>query len=111
MKEHIYEAEQSWETQRRPVVVDHNHRQRHQHQPNHRQLNLGGGDDAAMDAHASSMSGMYEHLYSVASFCVYFKFNTKKKKHKNGQLFSMHYIHRCGGGSVVVTRHIYIYMS
>ncbi|UJR31992.1 hypothetical protein I4U23_019462 [Adineta vaga] len=58
MKEYIYEAEQSWETQRRPAVVDHHHRQRHSHQHNHRQQNFGGGDDAAMDADASSMSGM-----------------------------------------------------
>ncbi|CAF1460677.1 unnamed protein product [Adineta steineri] len=56
MKEYIYEAEHSWETQRRPaVVVDHHHRQRHQHQNNHRQRNL-GGEEAAMDADASSMS-------------------------------------------------------
>ncbi len=78
MKEYIFEAEHSWETQRRPVIVDHHNHQRHQHQPNHRQRHL-GGDDAAMDADASSMSGMYNDLYSVASFSVYLKFRIKKK--------------------------------
>ncbi|CAF4459153.1 unnamed protein product, partial [Rotaria magnacalcarata] len=48
MKEYTYEAERSWEKHRRPIVIDHQARQRHQHQPI--------GDDAAMDADASSMS-------------------------------------------------------
>ena len=109
MKEHIYEAEQSWETQRRPVVVDHNHRQRHQHQPNHRQLNLGGGDDAAMDADASSMSGMYEHLYSVASFCVYFKFNTKKKNIRTVS-YSRCIVYTGAAGVVLLSFVIYTYI-
>jgi hypothetical protein len=57
MKEYTYEVEHSWEKQRRPIVVDQQHRhQHHQHF---------GGDDAAMDADASSMSGMY----------IYFIFN------------------------------------
>ncbi|CAF3102541.1 unnamed protein product [Rotaria socialis] len=48
MKEYTYEAERSWEKHRRPGVIDHQARQRHQRQPI--------GDDAAMDADASSMS-------------------------------------------------------
>jgi hypothetical protein len=75
MKEYTYEVEHSWEKQRRPVVIDHHQRQRHQHHQRH-----SGGDDAAMDADASSMSGMYKHLYSVASFDVYLKLRNKKKK-------------------------------
>jgi hypothetical protein len=77
MKEYTYEVEHSWEKQRRPVVVDHHHRQRHQQQHQHQRHF--DGDDAAMDADASSMSGMYKHLYSVASFYVYLKLRNKKK--------------------------------
>lgn len=56
MKEYSYEAERSWEKQRRPIVIDHHH-------PRQRQQHRHARDDAAMDADASSMSGMYTHLY------------------------------------------------
>ncbi len=72
MKEYSYEVEHSWEKQRRPIGGDHHHRQRHPPQHHHHQRHP-GGEDAAMDADASSMSGMYKHLYSVASFYVYLK--------------------------------------
>ncbi|CAF0777396.1 unnamed protein product [Adineta steineri] len=52
MKEYIYEVEHSWEKQREPVFNDQHHRHHHQHHQ-HRRC---GGEDAAMDADASSMS-------------------------------------------------------
>ncbi|CAF0742541.1 unnamed protein product [Adineta steineri] len=52
MKEYIYEVEHSWEKQREPVFNDQQHRHHHQHHQ-HRRC---GGEDAAMDADASSMS-------------------------------------------------------
>ena len=64
MKEYTYEVEQSWEQQQRrppppvPIAVDHHpSRQRH-----HRHQRHSLGEDAAMDADASSMSGMCKHL-------------------------------------------------
>ncbi len=85
MKEYTYEVEHSWEKQRRPIV-DHHQRQRHQHQRHQ------AGDDAAMDADASSMSGMYKHFYSVASLYVYLKLRNKEKKNIRTVSDSM-YIH------------------
>ena len=80
MKEYTYEVEQSWEQQQRPpqLVADHHHhhhRVRHaQQQAQHQQQRQVIGDDAGMDADASSMSGMYnKHFYSVASFLCLFK--------------------------------------
>ena len=75
MKEYSYEVEQSWEKQRRPLATDHqpqHHRARHPQQQQQQQRQV-IGDDAAMDADASSMSGMYKHFYSVASILCLFK--------------------------------------
>jgi hypothetical protein len=101
MKEYTYEVEHSWEKQRRPIGVDHHHRQRQQQ--HHRQQRYPGGEDAAMDADASSMSGTYKHLYSVASFCVYLKLRTKRKTEERSTFFIFIPMY-----SVVVDRHTYI---
>jgi hypothetical protein len=61
MKEYTYEVEHSWEKERRPVVIGHQH--------HHRQRSSGD------DADASSISGKYKHLFLVASFYVYSKLN------------------------------------
>jgi len=68
MKEYTYEVEHSWEKQRQPIFSDNQHRHYHHHR---RRV---GGEDAAMDADASNMSGKYVYLYPDALFYVYIKF-------------------------------------
>ena len=53
MKEYSYEVEQTWEKQQRRPVVTTEHRQRQHH---HQQQRHSTGEDAGMDADASSMS-------------------------------------------------------
>lgn len=102
MKEYTYEAEHSWERHRQPVVTDHHHHHQ-QHPPRQRHQRNQTGDDAAMDADASSMSGMYKHLYVVAPFSIYFKLKLGEKTEE--QLVISMIIHRY---NVVIVRHMYI---
>lgn len=63
MKEYTYEVEQTWEKQRRPVSHVES-RQRHQQRHS-------TGEDAAMDADASSMSGTYRALVCYSHDSVF----------------------------------------
>jgi hypothetical protein len=69
MKEYTYQVEHSWEKQRRLVGIDHQYRCHH-----HRRQRSN-----ADDADATSMSGKYKHMYTVASLDVYLKLRNKKK--------------------------------